>query len=206
MGAQLFTQEQAQFLKNRVLGRGNDELATLLNKHFGLSLSRQQIKNYKSNHNLSSGLDGRYKPGHVPANKGTHTGGWEPTQFKKGHRPANYMPVGTEKMKSDGYVYVKIADPGKWRQKHRLIWEKANGPIPKGHKLLFGDGNHQNIDLDNLILVTNRQVATLNKLKLIQKNAALTKSGLLVAELHSKLYRCKQQKRKHRRSMHASTH
>ncbi|MCO7125095.1 HNH endonuclease [Sporolactobacillus shoreicorticis] len=187
--ARLLTPEQDQFLSDHVKGLGNAELTAILNENFGLTLTRQQVKTYKKNHGLSSGLTGHYKKGHVPANKGTHNGGWEPTQFKKGHQPANYMPVGTEKMKSDGYMYIKIADPGKWRQKHRLIWEKANGrPIPKGHKLIFGDGDRLNFDLNNLILVTDKQMAILNRKGLIRNNAELTQTGIVLADLFSKMH------------------
>ena len=33
---------------------------------------------------------------------------------------------------------------------HRLIWEKAHGPIPPGHVMLFKDGDRTNVALDNL--------------------------------------------------------
>ncbi|MET1247636.1 HNH endonuclease signature motif containing protein [Sporolactobacillus sp. STCC-11] len=185
--ARLFTPEQDQFLRDHVEGIGNAELATMLNEKFGLSLTRQQVKTYKRNHRLSSGLNGHFKKGHVPVNKGTHNGGWEPTQFKNGRRPHNYMPIGTECVKSDGYIWVKIADPGKWRQKHLLLWERVNGPVPKGHKIIFGDGDRQNIDLNNLILVTDKQLAVLNRKGLIQNNAELTRTGIVLADLFSKI-------------------
>lgn len=38
---------------------------------------------------------------------------------------------------------------------HHLVWEKAHGPIPPGHKVAFKDGNHRNCALDNLELLTN---------------------------------------------------
>jgi hypothetical protein len=183
----LLTPEQDQFLKNHVVGKGNVELLELINRTFDLDLKLSQLRAYKKNHKLSSGLKGHFKKGHVPVNKGTHNGGWEPTQFKKGHRPHNYDPIGTEKEKADGYVWIKIADPHKWRQKHRIIWEEANGPIPKGHKVLFGDGDNRNFDLDNLILVTDRQMAVLNKKGLRQNNADLTRSSLIIADIYSKL-------------------
>jgi hypothetical protein len=97
------------------------------------------------------------------------------------------MPIGTECVKGDGYIWVKIADPGKWRQKHLLLWEKANGPVLKGHKVIFGDGDRQNIDINNLILVTAKQLAVLNRKGLIQNNAELTKTGIVLADLFSKM-------------------
>jgi hypothetical protein len=38
---------------------------------------------------------------------------------------------------------------------HHLVWERAHGPIPAGHKLAFRDGNHLNCALENLELLTN---------------------------------------------------
>ena len=89
----------------------------------------------------------RFKKGYVPANKGKHDPkyGYEPTQFKKGHRPKNAKPIGTESLRSDGYVWVKVSEPRTWREKHRIIWEEANGQIPKGHVVLFADGNRQKL-------------------------------------------------------------
>lgn len=106
--------------------------------------------------------------------------------FKKGHRPSNYCPVGTVRVKGDGYTYVKIADPGIWKQKHVLVWEAANGPKPKGHKLIFADGNKQNFRLENIILVSNAEHVRLNQNHLISDNAAITKAGVLLAKLITK--------------------
>jgi hypothetical protein len=47
---------------------------------------------------------------------------------------------------------------GTWRPKHHLVWESHHGqPIPKGHAVIFGDGNNRNFDPDNLILVSRAQ-------------------------------------------------
>jgi hypothetical protein len=183
-----YTIEQADFLRENVTGRGNTELTQMFNAQFGLDLSVAQIKAFKKNRGLSSGLDGRFKPGHIPFNKGKEgLGGWEPTQFKKGHKPHNYKPVGTERVNGDDYVDIKVADPNKWRAKHILVWEKENGPVPKGHVIIFGDGNRRNFEPDNLILVSRKQLSTLNKNKLIQNNADLTRVGLAIADIYQKI-------------------
>lgn len=77
--------------------------------------------------------------------------------------------------------------------KHRLIWEAVNGPIPKGHKLIFADGDKTNITLDNLLLITDAQMARLNQNHLIQPDKELTVAGLLVCDVISKTARRKEE-------------
>jgi len=183
-----YTPEQKAFVKVNIKGRNRKEMTVLFNEHFGLNLGLNQITAFIKNNKFSSGLDSRFNPGHIPANKGVKgMGGWEPTQFKKGNRPANYRPVGTERVNTEGYVDIKIADPNKWKAKHRIIWEEANGPVPKGNCLVFGDGNKLNTDLDNLILVTRSQLARLNQNNLISNHADLTRTGLIVADIYTKI-------------------
>lgn len=196
----LFNEEQQDFIKKNVKGRTNQELADLVNKKFGLSITARQINTYKKNHGLRSGLDFRFKKGHQVWNKGMkgiNIGGKE-TQFKKGYKPFNYKPVGTERINRDGYVMVKVSDEGpwhhRWKLKHKLIWENAYGPIPKGHAILFADGNKQNLNLDNLILVSRSQLAMLNKYDLIKEHADLTKIGIKIADLHLKIGERKKEK------------
>ncbi|MCR5044800.1 MAG: HNH endonuclease [Bacteroidaceae bacterium] len=70
--------------------------------------------------------------------------------FKKGHRPKNAIPVGTERV-HDGYVVIRTEDG--WIQKHRLVWKQVNGEIPEGLCVCFIDGNRQNCDISNLCLM-----------------------------------------------------
>lgn len=53
-------------------------------------------------------------------------------------------------------------------EKHWLIWKNAYGPIPKGHVVIFGDGNRCNFELNNLILVSRKILSDLNVRNLIQ--------------------------------------
>ena len=196
-----FTPEQAEFFEEHVKALGNSELTEMFNAHFGLSLTIAQIKAFKKNHRLSSGLDGRFQSGHTPFNKGKKgVGGWEPTEFKKGDKPWNYQPVGSERVNGEGYVDIKIADPNKWKAKHVLTWESANGLVPKGHAVIFGDGNKRNFDLGNLILVSRKQLLSLNRLNLIQNDAGLTRTGVIIADIYNKIGERKKgnrRKRKH---------
>lgn len=191
----LFTKDQEDFIKKNVKGLTNQALADLINETFDLSITARQMLTWKKNHGLTSGLDFRFKKGQEPANKGTkglHNVGGNKTSFKKGQRPLNYKPVGTERVDDEGYTLIKVSDTGKWHQrwkhKHRVLWEKENGKIPHNHVLIFADGDKSNTSLDNLILVSRKQLAMLNKHKLIKNDVELTKTGLIIADIYSKIY------------------
>ena len=100
-----------------------------------------------------------FKKGAVPFNKGKK---WDEymseesqrkssrTCFKKGQTPANHKPVGWERKTVEGYWEVKVQEPDVFKAKHRILWEKHYGPIPKGINIVFVDGNKENICIENL--------------------------------------------------------
>ena len=114
----------------------------------------------------SAGAPYRFKKGQVPLNKGIkgiNYPGSIPTQFKKGQRPSNWRPVGTVRVLEDGYLDIKMAEGMRqWKLLHRVIWERCNGKIPKGHIVSFIDGNKQNVKITNLSLMSMAQNANRN--------------------------------------------
>lgn len=188
--ARLLTPEQHQFLENNVKGVGNQELTDLINEKFGTDFSMQQIKTYKKNHNLSSGLTGHFPKGHVPINKGTkgmfNVGG-NKTSFKKGLKPHNLKEIGYERLDRDGYLIVKVSSKGRWDKrwvhKHKIVWEKENGPIPEGHVVSFLDGDKTNVSIDNLVLLTRREHLALTRNGMRFKDKELTKTGIALTRL-----------------------
>lgn len=100
----------------------------------------------------------RFVKGSVPHNKGKRMpdktyAKVSSTMFKKGHKPANWRPVGSERTNADGYIEVKTAEPNKWQFKHRILWENTHGPIPKGFNIQFRNGNRSDVRLDNLYII-----------------------------------------------------
>lgn len=107
----------------------------------------------------------RFPKGNVPWTKGRHyvAGGRAgETRFKPGQMPHNHMPIGTRRKATIGQWKVKVAEPDDWRFEHRMIWEEAHGPIPRGKVLAFRDGNQDNVTLANLELVTRRDIMARN--------------------------------------------
>lgn len=187
-----YSKEQIEYLREIAPGRESDEITRIFNEHWGTNFTRQQIQSVKKNHKIVSGIDTKFKKGNVPVNKDT-TGmfnvGGNSGSFQKGLRPHNWCPIGTEFEGKDGYVYVKVADKYKgkktdnWKAKHALIYEKAHGPIPKGYKCAFLDGDRRNYDLDNLTLVSKAESAYMARNRLYTKDRELTRTGVALAKL-----------------------
>jgi len=122
---------------------------------------REQCKRLSSNPN-HGGRKTRFQKGLVPANKGKKMPAeiYEKTKhtfFKTGHTPANTRKIFSERVTKNGYVEIKIAEPNKWKLKHRLVWEQHNGKIPKGYNIQFKDGNSQNCDISNLYIISRSE-------------------------------------------------
>jgi len=66
----LLNKEQHDYFIENQQGKTAQEIANEMNEKFGLSLTVQQVKSYRSNNNLTSGLTGRFEKGRIPFNKG----------------------------------------------------------------------------------------------------------------------------------------
>ena len=187
-----YTEEEREFLKSFIPGHTYKEIVEAYNKRFEDQITISRVKGYMENHKINNGLTGRFKKGNIPFNKGVkgiRYKGCEKTWYPKGNLPHNTKPIGYERITKDGYIEVKIAmRPGDTKNghnfvgKHRLVWEAVHGPIPKGYKLIFLDGNKQNCNLDNLALVTNAEHLQLTRLGLRSENAQFTETGILIAK------------------------
>ena len=184
------TEEQKKFIYAHAKGRPFKEAYRLFCDHFGEIITLSQLKAFYNRNKLTNGLSGNFQKGHTPFNKGMkgiHFGGKE-TQFKKGQRPPNYRPVGSERITKDDYIEIKVSDnpPKRWRHKHLEIWEAYHKKeVPKGHAVIFGDGNRRNFDPENLLLISRGQLAILNKHRLIQNDAELTKTAIAIADVYA---------------------
>lgn len=177
--------EEVEYLREISKGRYKTEIVKMVNEKFGLNLSFTQVKSKMDILKIRTGVNTKYQKGHTPWNpKGTKRPGFSNKgSFKKGHVCKNKKPVGTERINRDGYIEIKAANPSTWKLKHRLIWEEHYGPIPKNHVIIFADGNKLNLDINNLIMVTNAELMRINQNGLYARDAEITKTGVLVAKL-----------------------
>lgn len=187
-----YSSEHYEFIKQNVI---NPEkvLADMVNKKFNMNVTVGIIGNLKTKLKVRSGLKGgQFQKGQASWNKGKT---WDEfmskagqensrkTTFKKGNIPANHKEVGSERLNVDGYWEIKIAEPNKWTLKQKFIWEKANGKAPKGFNVIFADGNRNNFNIENLLLVSDEELLRLNRDGLYLNNKELTESGLVLTKL-----------------------
>ena len=160
-----FTEEEQQFIRNNAKGIDTEQLTKMLNKKFDTNYSNYKVYRWKKRNHICSGVN---------------------TRFKKGNHPHNYKPIGSEFISTEGYTFVKVAEPNVWKHKTTVIYERYYGSIPEGYCVVFADRDKTNFNLDNLILVRNKDKLTAKNKHLLSEDKELTKTGLLVAELINK--------------------
>lgn len=168
-----YSTEQRAFLKDYISGHHFKEIVEEFNKRFPeRQITVSTIKSYCGYHNIKTGVRSNFAKGHVPHNKGkkqidymtaTAIEKTKATRFQKGHDNIRQRPVGSERITKDGYIEIKVAEPNKWRLKQQVEWEKYHGPIPKGHVVIFLDGNILNTQIDNLALISRATLLRLNR-------------------------------------------
>lgn len=187
-----------EFIKENSWGVASKEMDDMVNEKFGTDFTPSQMKSFRQRHGIKSGVTGWFQRGRAPGTKGKtieeickhdpeKLAKVKATQFKKGHKPKNEMPVGTIAVTVDGYLIRKRQATGtqwkRWEFLHRAVWEEHNGPIPDGMIVTFKDGNKQNCDIDNLMLITRGEHASLVKLGLRSQDPDLTEAGLNLIRL-----------------------
>lgn len=184
--SKLFSDHIISYIKENVKGKSTAELTELVNQVFATNYTEAQIRTCKHNRHIKSGLTGHFPKGHTPYNKGRkgfYSPGCEKGWFKKGNIPKNHRPVGSERIDTNGYVYIKIKEPNVWCLKHVRIYEKKHGTVPKGMIVTFKDGNKQSCSIENLLLMSRAEAAVMTHFKLRGTTPELMETGVLVSKI-----------------------
>ena len=92
------------------------------------------------------------------------------TWFKKGNddwrKNRKCRPIGTIVTRADNrngkrYQYIKIKR-NEWLPLGRYVWQKHHGNIPPKHYIRFKDGNPENCNIDNLMMVSEAENVKMN--------------------------------------------
>ena len=185
-----------EYIRDNSWGVSSSEMAERVNAKFGTDFTPHRMKVFRARWHIKSGVKGWYQKGHTPGNKGRKQNEYcspeaiaasSRTRFRKGHRPANELPVGTVTHSTDGYLIRKKSDTGtqweRWEFVHRVVWEEHNGPIPAGMCVTFKDGNRDNVSIDNLMLVTQAENRVLTRWGYRSEDPELTAAGAAVVRL-----------------------
>lgn len=193
----LFTKEQAAFVRRAYRKLTLEEVAEALNAKFSTNFTPMQIRSFTRNHKVLSGRTGCFEKGLIPWNYGTKGMGFtgrNRTTFKKGNRPHNTKWVGHERIDSEGYTYVSVPErnphtgyPRRYRLKHNVIWEKTNGPLPKGCAIIFRDGDKRNFRDKNLACVTRAELLNLNRNEYSKASPQIKPSVFAVSKLEVRM-------------------
>lgn len=124
-------------------------------------VSKQALHALCKRKGWKTGRDGKFQKGKAggplsPEHQAAFLAAGAKTRFKEGQRPHTARPVGYERLDEEGYVMICVDEPNPWtghrthmKHKHRWLWEKANGPVPEGHRLKCLDGDKTNCDPSN---------------------------------------------------------
>lgn len=179
MHRHIYTSEEREFFKEYIQGHTYKEIREKFIARFGWCITEGQVKGYIGYHRLNNGLTGRFPKW----KKGECAAGSEKGWFQKGRVSERRSPVGTERVSKAGYLEVKVAEPDKWRLKHRIVWEAENGKVPKGECIIFLNGDKADVRLCNLALVDRRVHMRMNKTGLRFEDADITRAGVNVGKL-----------------------
>ena len=101
--------------------------------------------------------------------------------FEKGATPHNYVDDGSER---DTGVQIMIKHNGKWKCKHRVVWEDANGKIPDKYGIIFADGDYHNCELSNLRCLPTKYISMITKAGWLRSGQEIVDLGIAWCELH----------------------
>lgn len=191
MAGVLKRSEKAVYMRAKLLGLSKSEAFLASDRSGRVARGKQH----------PSMVASQFKAGQAAWNKGLKgvvgvQDACRATQFKKG-RPAsearNYVPLGSHRVSKDGYLERKVTDDPRivparrWVAVHRIVWEAAHGPIPRGHIVRFRAGMKttvlEEVTADRLECITRAEHAHRNHprsrdpelARLVQLKGAITR-------------------------------
>lgn len=198
-----YTDEMIEWLKAYTPNHSYKEITQAFNERFKCNQSLVALASYNKRLKIKNGVDGRFYKGHTPYTKGLKITEYaspeaiersSKTRFYKGQPSINKKPIGSERVDRDGYILVKTAEPNKWSFKHRVVWERTYGAIPKGMIIMFLDQNRANCSIDNLCLCSKGDMAVINHEIKLTDDPELNRAVVNIAKLKNVIHNKKRGK------------
>ena len=122
------------------------ELAEEINKRFGREFTDKAVCAHCYENGIQLGLC------------------YSNSDVQRGEKHWRHRPVGSFQEKK-GYVRIKVAEPNKWMQYQRYVWEQHHpGQSAEGKTVIFMDGNKRNFDISNLECVERAELSVMAEL------------------------------------------
>lgn len=188
----IYTDEMVRFMQEFVPGHSRKEINEEFNRMFGTDLPETQTTSFYKRIGCRTGNSGRFQKGIECRWKGKkQTDFMSPDaierskkfRFKKGQKPYNYRPVGSERVNIYGYIEIKVKDPNVWEYKHKYVWQQAYGEIPEGHALIFKNRDKSDVSLENIMLVPKTVLGIMGSKGLYSEDPDMTEVGVNYARL-----------------------
>lgn len=122
------------------------ELAEEINKRFGREFTDKAVCAHCYENGIQLGLC------------------YSNSDVQRGEKHWRHRPVGSFQEKK-GYIRIKVAEPNKWMQYQRYVWEQHHpGQSAEGKTVIFMDGNKRNFDISNLECVERSELSVMAEL------------------------------------------
>lgn len=153
-------------------GRRANAVADDFEQRFGFRPTSRQISRFRSTHGTQTKSGTLYKS-----------------------RSSRMVPVGTERVSSSGYIFVKVRDyatvPGtkdNWKRKQNIVWERETGmTVPEGFQIVSADGDKTNCDISNLVCVSRSDMSNINRLGYAYSDRQTLEAAIALSKLTSRI-------------------
>ncbi|MDR2890738.1 MAG: HNH endonuclease [Alistipes sp.] len=162
--AKRWDKDDIKILTARYANNSNVELAAILYRSpQSIAVKAHKMGLHKSDIFLAQQ---GFKKGYTPFNKGRKMGEWlspevhakiKANQARTAERNrAATKPDGTISRRYNG-DYLKVA--GRWVKLSHHVWMTHNGPVPEGYAVFHRDGDHLNVEPENLYIDRKNDVS-----------------------------------------------
>ena len=192
--------EYDEFLSDYAPGHGYAEVSSEMGRRFGVEPSAAALNNHLHKIGVRTGHNGsRFPPGHEPWTKGRK---WDEFmsheaqercrrgQFRPGQLPHNVRPVGDERVSSDGYAYVHVAQHRRerlndqWVSKARLVWEREHGrELGPDEVVIHANGDKGDYSPGNLVAMSRAEHVVVQTGRMPYADAETAETARAIADL-----------------------